>query len=142
MNKDILNNYNAKEKKTLDTYIVNKGYKIKVYLAEPTDNNASEIEGVEWISSTHGEIKVSNTPSEDIRSIVLLNDEFNFQEINISILLDEDNNNFNNFYGLINGDTLSKGSVVEFVDFNIRLTVQRVEKNRALSSVERYIFAR
>jgi hypothetical protein len=142
MNKDILNNYNAKEKKTLDTYIVNKGYKIKVYLAEPTDNNASEIEGVEWISSTHGEINVSDTPSEDIRSIVLLNDEFNFQEINISILLDEGNNNFNNFYGLINGDTLPKGSVVKFVDFNIRLTVQRVEKNRALSSVERYVFVR
>ena len=140
MNKDVLNNYNTKEKKILDTYISKKGYDILVYPAEPQDNNASEIGGVDFISSTFGEIKISDNPIE--RKIVLLNDEFSFQEINISILLDENNNNFNNFYGLINNEVLPKGSVIEFVDFNIKLTIQKVEKNRASSNVERYIFAR
>jgi len=140
MNKNILNNYNLKEKKLLNKHIDTRGYKIKVYPAQLEDNNASEIEGVDWVSPTFGEIVVSNEFIE--RKIILLNTEFNFQETNISMLLDTNNNNFNNFFGYISGETLSKGSVIEFLDFNIKLTIQRVERNRPLSDIQRYIFSR
>ena len=136
---DIINNYNKIEKEILETFISKSGFNIKVFIAEKK-TNSSEIDGVEWIGSNFGSITVSDIEVD--RKIVFLNKDFSFQEINLSLLENDNGNNFNNIEALINGNTIPKGSKIEFENFNITLFIQSVHKNRPLSYVNHYILSR
>ena len=136
---EIISNYNKIEKEILETFINKNGFNIKVFIADKK-TNASEIDGVEWIGSNFGSIEVSNVGVD--RKIVFLNKDFSFQEINLSLLENDNGNNFNNIEALINGDTIPKGSKIEFENFNITLFIQSVHKNRPLSCAKHYILSR
>jgi len=137
--KKLLNKFNNKEFKLLETLLSKKGNEINISIVSNEISDMSNIPNDFFVSATYGSSSIVNN---ETRKLIFINDSFEFQEINVFSLLDE-SNSFNQIQAFISGDKIPKNSTFTFVEFpQIKLIIDEVHQIRPLSKVYKYLLVR
>ncbi|HIP20316.1 MAG TPA: hypothetical protein EYG70_04250 [Sulfurimonas sp.] len=138
--KILLDKFNDKEYKLLNTHINKKGSEVNIEIASKEKTDMSGIDNNMFASATYGSSFLER--EEENRKIIFINDSFEFKEINIMALLDK-SNSFNSIYSLITGSVIPKNSVITFIEFpEIKLIVDKIESLRPSTTTYKYLLSR